>query len=69
MTVQTRIQSAAVEAALNFLKPMQGRPVSYQYDPPPGVPARTGEYEAHRIAIRDARPLAAGLSLDARGSP
>jgi hypothetical protein len=67
MNAQTRIETAAVEAPLNFLRPMQGRPISYQYDPPPGIPQRTGEDDAHRVTIRNARPFAALLSLDAEG--
>jgi hypothetical protein len=67
MTAQTRIQPAAVEASLYFLRPMEGRPVSYQYDPPPGIPQRTGEYDAHAVTIRNARPLAPKLSLDIQG--
>lgn len=68
MNAHRPIQVAAVtEAPLNFLRPMAGRPVSYQYEPPPGVPMRTGGYEAHLVAIRDARPRAAGLSLDVEG--
>ncbi|MCE7795397.1 hypothetical protein LWE61_02370 [Sphingobium sufflavum] len=54
-------------AALHFLRPMDGRPVAYQYDPPPGVPQRTGDYDPQPVVIRDARPLAAGLSLDGEG--
>lgn len=66
MTFRTPI-AAAVEASLNFLKPMTERLISYQYDPPPGVPQRNGEDEPHVVAIHDARPLAAGLSLDKEG--
>ena len=61
------IKAASVEANLNFLRPMRERPVSYQYDPPPGVPVRTGQYDAHATPIGDARLLAAGLSLDVEG--
>src|ERR1044072_5773200 len=67
MTVQTPIRAAAIPAVLNFLKPMAGRPRSLQYEPPPGVPQRTGEDEAHSGAIHDARPLAGRLSLDSQG--
>jgi hypothetical protein len=67
MTAQSPIHAAAISARLTFLKPMAGRPYSYQYDPPPGVGQRGGEDEAHEVAIRDARPLAAGLSLDIQG--
>ena len=67
MTAQTRIQAAAIEAPLIFLRPMKERPHSYQYDPPPGVPVRNGQYDPHRVMIHDARPLAATLSLDVEG--
>jgi hypothetical protein len=67
MNAQTRIDAPAIHAPLNFLRPMAARPVSYQYEPPPGVPQRSGTYDPHRVAIRNARPLAAGLSLDAEG--
>jgi hypothetical protein len=67
MTAQIRIEAAAVEASLNFLRPMEGRPVSYQYDPPAGMPQRTGDDDAHAVTIRNARPFAAELSLDSQG--
>ena len=67
MTVQNRIHAAAIQAPLNFLRPMAARPVSYQYDPPPGVPRRSGTYDPHDVLIRDARPLAVDLSLDVEG--
>jgi hypothetical protein len=67
MTALTRIEIAAVEASLNFLRPMVGRAVSYQYDPPPGIPQRTGDDDAHAVIIHNARPLAASLSLDVQG--
>jgi hypothetical protein len=67
MTAQTAIHAAAIHVSLNFLKPMRERLVSWQYDPPPGVPQRNGEDEAHVVAIRNARVRANGLSLDAEG--
>jgi len=72
MNAQTLIKAAPAQAAftyavLNFLKPMTERLVSYQYEPPAGVPLRNGEDEPHLVAIADARPLAACLSLDAEG--
>ena len=67
MTAHTRIEAAAIEASLTFLRPMAERPVSYQYDPPPGVPVRTGQYDPHLVTIEDARPLADALSLDIHG--
>lgn len=67
MTIQIPITAAVIQATLNFLKPMRERLVSYQYDPPHGIPQRNGEDEPHRVTVRDARPLAAALSLDAQG--
>jgi hypothetical protein len=51
----------SVVAPLNFLAPMAEKPVAYNYDPPPGVPARTGTNEEHLVPIRDARPLVGRL--------
>jgi hypothetical protein len=64
----TRFAAPGVtHAVLNFLQPMSERRYSYQYDPPPGVPSRNGVDEPRLVAIRDARPLAVDLSLDAEG--
>src|SRR5712692_3792851 len=57
----------SVVAPLNFLVPMAEKPVAYNYEPPPGTPQRTGRSEEHRVAIRDARPIAGQLSLDKEG--
>src|SRR6516165_7486953 len=57
----------SVVASLNFLVPMKEKPVAYNYEPPPGVPQRTGRNEEHRVTIRDARPLTGQLSLDKEG--
>ena len=59
----------AVEAELNYLRAGEGRPVSYTFEPPAGVPWTSGVLEPRRVTIRDARPLAAAgeLSLDKSG--
>jgi len=59
----------AVEAELNYLRAGEGRPVSYTFEPPPGMPWTSGALEPRRVTIRDARPLAAAgeLSLDKSG--
>jgi hypothetical protein len=59
----------SVEAELNYLKAGEGRPVSYTFEPPPGVPWVTGTLEPRRVSIRDGRPLVAlnELSLDRSG--
>jgi hypothetical protein len=67
MTAHMRIQAAAIETSLNFLRPMAERPVSYQYD---SATRRAGADRPVRpasVTIADARPLAATLSLDVEG--
>jgi hypothetical protein len=62
-------QPVEVEAALNYLVPTGVKPTAYAYDPPPGVPRRTGEYRTHAVTISNARlrPPPGGLSLDRNG--
>jgi hypothetical protein len=56
-----------VEAELNYLAPEEERPRTYTYDPPAGVPRSTAVNAPHRVAIADARPVLARLSLDGQG--
>ena len=58
-----------VKAELNYLLPGEGRPVSYTFEPPPGVAWTSGQLEARQVTIHDARALAAAgeLSLDKSG--
>ncbi len=56
-----------VTAAMTYLVPNGRKPVSYQYDPPPGVPVRSGVYEDRPVQICNARLLESGLSLDREG--
>lgn len=56
-----------VVAPLNFLSPTSEKPVAYNYEPPPGVPARSGRYEEHPVPVRNARAIADQLSLDRQG--
>src|SRR6516165_12204084 len=57
----------SVVAPLNFLVPMAEKPVAYNYEPPPGIPVRTGQRITHYVRIRDARPMISDLSLDKEG--
>ena len=56
-----------VVAPLQFLTPMTEKPVAYNYEPPPGVPARTGSLEMRDVAVHDGRAVADKLSLDHEG--
>jgi hypothetical protein len=67
MALHDQVTAAAVTAPITFLRPMKERPVSYQIEPPAGVPVRNSVYEPHLVSIADARPAAAGLSLDREG--
>jgi hypothetical protein len=46
---------------------MAEKPYSYNYDPPPGVPARNTREEAHQVKILDGRAVNDRLSLDREG--
>ena len=57
-----------VEGVLTYLVDTGVRPVSYNYEPPPGVPQRSGTYAEHKIPVINGRrwPEAA-FSLDRQG--
>jgi len=57
-----------VEGALTYLVDTGVRPVSYNYEPPPGVPQRSGIYAEHKMPVINGRrwPEAA-FSLDRQG--
>lgn len=44
-----------VEAELDYLVPMEGRPVNHLYDPPAGVEKENCRYEPRRVLIADGR--------------
>jgi hypothetical protein len=58
--------STDVEAELNYTRNTGVRPVNYTFDPPPGVPRNSGEVDARRATIHDARRMR-GLTLDTCG--
>jgi hypothetical protein len=55
-----------VDGVLNYLAD-RNEPVTYTYQPPPGVAARTGHYAKYSVAIHSARPIMQQLSLDRQG--
>jgi hypothetical protein len=58
---------AVVEAVLNYLAPIKGRPRTYTNEPPTGEPRTTVVSEAHVVPILDLRPFASSVSLDREG--
>lgn len=65
-----RIEAEAfdqVEGILSFLVDTGEKPVSYNYEPPPGVPVRSGTYAEHRVPIANARRWRERFSLDRQG--
>lgn len=71
MTLQEHTEVLAnlshVVADMNYLVPMDERPRNYTFEPPAGVPRSNAEHAAHAVRIRDARPIAGAVSLDANG--
>ncbi len=53
-----------VEAAINYVAP--GSFINRRFVAP-GIEHNTGTYEAHRVGIRDGRPIAGRFSLDVQG--
>jgi hypothetical protein len=56
-----------VVAPLNFLLPMDEKPYSYNYEPPPGTKLRNTESIEHQVTVHDARAIEDRLSLDHEG--
>jgi hypothetical protein len=56
-----------ISGVLNYLADKEQRPVSYNFKPPPGVPARTGTYAKFTVPIHSARAIMSELSLDIQG--
>ncbi|CAE6736997.1 hypothetical protein R69619_02291 [Paraburkholderia nemoris] len=69
IVIDAPVSAATVEAELNYLEFTGEKPVSYQYEPPPGVLKRSGVYRPHRVSISNARvaPPPGALSLDRNG--
>jgi hypothetical protein len=67
MDSNAAVASLDVTGTLNYLTPSAERPYVYMYDPPPGMPLRTGDYRGRAVSIHDMRPMADQLSLDKQG--
>jgi hypothetical protein len=56
-----------VYAQLNYLAEPTPKPVNYAYDPPGGVPGRSGKYLPETVAVHNGRELLSKFSLDING--
>jgi hypothetical protein len=56
-----------VNARLNYLAEAIPKPVNYAYDPPAGVPRRSGKYVERSVVVRNGREVLNELSLDTNG--
>ena len=56
-----------VVAPVNFTAPIAEKPYSYNYEPPPGVPPRTGKIVKQTIGIINGRPMVDKITLDDQG--
>ncbi len=71
--METSIQEQAdkgievVNARLNYLAAATPKPINYAYDPPAGVPRRSGKYIEQSVVVRNGRKELSKLSLDTNG--
>jgi len=56
-----------IEAPMNYLVDTGEKPVSYTYEPPPGVPARSGKIVKQTVPIVNGRPVVDQITLDNQG--
>lgn len=56
-----------IEAPMNYLVDTGEKPVSYTYEPPAGVPSRTGKIVKQTIGVINGRPVVDQLTLDENG--
>lgn len=64
---QTAKHLTSVDGTLHYLKRTTDKPSNWTFQPPPGTPFSSAEYEARKVRICDLRPLADSLSLDREG--
>jgi hypothetical protein len=64
---RTQTRNETVNAELDYLAEATPKPVDYAYDPPPGVPRRSGKYVVQSVAIHNGREEIGDLSLDTNG--
>jgi len=67
MSTDTYKTSDYLEAPVNYLEHGDEKPVTYLYEPPAGVPARSGRTTKHWMKIRNGRIAVNELTLDRQG--
>lgn len=56
-----------IEAPMNYLVDTGEKPVTYTYEPPPGVPPRSGQIVKRYVPIINGRPVVDQITLDGQG--
>ena len=56
-----------IEAPMNYLVDTGEKPVSYTYEPPPGVASRSGQIVKRTVPIINGRPVVDQITLDDQG--
>lgn len=67
MNVETAEQPEFIEGIISYLEFDGQRPVTYLYEPPPGVPVQSGATIRYRLPIYNGRRVADQLTLDGAG--
>jgi hypothetical protein len=67
MEQNTVENAASVEGLINYLELTGERPANYMYEPPAGVPVRSGRSNKHTMRVYDGREAADHLTLDGQG--
>jgi hypothetical protein len=56
-----------VVAPINYFEYTGEKPVTYLYEPPAGIPARSGRTTRQLLTVHNGRPVLTGLTLDGQG--
>ena len=56
-----------VTGVMNYLAPLDGKPHTYNYEPPAGVPTQNFHDDAHGVLVQDLRGREAKFTLDRHG--
>ena len=67
MTTETYNLPDYIEAPVNYLERDNEKPVTYLYEPPAGVPVRSGRSTKHWMRIRNGRTVVNELPLNDQG--